>query len=128
MIELILISGISALLAGMGIGGGALFVMLSTIFLGYEQKEAQLVNLIMFIAVGISSAISNFKNKKIEKNVLIKIIPLIIIGSIVGTIFMKKIENEKLRTYFSIFMMLIGIYEIISSLIKIKKAKNNCRT
>lgn len=128
MIKLILVSSISGVLAGMGIGGGALFVMLSTIFLGYEQKEAQFINLIMFIAVGISSTISNFKNKKIEKNILIKIIPLIIIGSIIGTYLMKKIENENLRTYFSVFMAIIGIYEIISSLIKIKKAKNNCKT
>jgi len=116
------------LLAGMGIGGGALFVMLSTILLGYEQKEAQFINLIMFVAVGVSSTISNFKNKKIEKNILIKIIPLIIIGSIIGTYLMKKIENENLRAYFSVFMAIIGIYEIISSLIKIKKAKNNCKT
>jgi len=128
MIKLILISGISGLLAGMGIGGGALFVMLSTILLGYEQKEAQFINLIMFVAVGVSSTISNFKNKKIEKNILIKIIPLIIIGSIIGTYLMKKIENENLRAYFSVFMAIIGIYEIISSLIKIKKAKNNCKT
>jgi len=128
MIKLIIISGISALFAGMGIGGGALFVMLSTIFLGYEQKEAQFINLIMFIAVGISSTISNLKNKKIEKNILLKIIPLIIIGSVIGTFLMKKIESEKLRTYFSLFMIAIGIYEIISSLIKIKKANNKSKT
>lgn len=128
MIKLILVSSVSGLLAGMGIGGGVLFVMLSTIFLGYEQKDAQFINLVMFIAVGISSTISNFKNKKIEKDILIKIIPLIIIGSIMGTFFMKKIENEDLKIYFSVFMGVIGIYEIISSLIKMKKTKNNCKT
>ena len=128
MLKLVVVSVVSALLAGMGIGGGALFVILSTLFLGYEQKEAQFVNLVMFIAVGVSTTISNFKNKKIEKNSLPKIIPLIILGSIIGTFLMKKIGNENLRMYFSVFMAIIGLYEIISSLIKIKKGKNKNET
>lgn len=127
MFEVIIISSISALLAGMGIGGGALFVILSSIFLGYEQKEAQFINLIMFVAVGFSSAINNFKNKNIEKSIAFKIVPLIIIGSFIGTFFMQKINNENLREYFSVFMIIIGVYEIISSLIKSKKAKNKCK-
>lgn len=126
--QIFVVSAISAVLAGMGIGGGALFVMLGTLFLNYEQKMAQFINLIMFIAVGISSSVRNFKDKKIEKNILIKVIPLIILGCLFGTFLLEKIENEKLRVYFSVFMVCIGIYEIITSVIKIKKAKNNCKT
>ena len=63
---LILVSVISAVLAGMGIGGGALFVILSTMFLGFDQKYAQTINLIMFMSVGISATISNIKDKKVD--------------------------------------------------------------
>ncbi len=127
MLKFAFASIVSAILSGMGIGGGALFVILGTLFLGFEQKEAQAINLAMFLTVGISTTFFNLKNKLVEKTMLKKILPLIIIGSFVGTILVKDIDNNKLRLYFSIFMSLIGIYEIISSLINIKKAKNNSK-
>ena len=124
---LIFISVISAVLAGMGIGGGALFVILSTMFLGFEQKYAQTINLIMFIAVGISATISNVKDKKVDFKLVKRTIPLLIIGSLIGTWIVTKIESENLKTYFSCFLVVIGIYEIITSLKRIKKAKNNTK-
>ena len=124
---LILVSITSAILAGMGIGGGALFVILSTIFLGFDQKYAQTINLIMFMAVGISATISNVKDKKIDFKLVKKILPLLIAGALVGTWIVKKIENVNLKTYFSYFLVAVGIYEIITSLKRIKKAKNNTK-
>ena len=123
----IIVSMISAVLAGMGIGGGALFVILATAFLGFEQKYAQAINLIMFVSVGISAAISNIKDKKIDFKLVKKIIPYLIIGSLIGTWVVTKINNNDLKKYFSVFLVLIGIYEIITSLITIKKAKNNTK-
>ena len=121
----IIISVISSILGGMGIGGGALFVVLSTMFLGFEQKYAQTLNLIMFIAVGISATISNIKNKKVDFKLLKKTIVFLVIGSFAGTFIVSKLDNNTLRTYFSYFLAIIGIYEIITSLKRIKKAKNN---
>lgn len=122
---LILVAIISATLAGMGIGGGALFVILSTIFLGFEQKYAQTINLVMFMSVSISATIANIKGKKIDFKLVKKMLPLLVIGAFVGTWLVTKIDSSKLKTYFSCFLVAIGIYEIISSLKRIKKAKNN---
>lgn len=127
MINKIFISIISAILAGMGIGGGALFVILSTTFLNYEQKEAQTLNLIMFIAVGITATISNVKDKKIDFKISKKIIPCLILGSFIGTSLFNKLNNENLKKYFSIFLVVVGIYEIITSVIRLIKAKNNTK-
>lgn len=123
----ILISIASAVLAGMGIGGGALFVILSTLFLGLDQKYAQTINLIMFIAVGISATISNIKDKKVNFKIVKKSLFFLIIGSLIGTWLITKIDNQNLKKYFAYFLVAIGIYEIITSLIKIKKAKNNTK-
>lgn len=127
MINKIFISIISAILAGMGIGGGALFVILSTTFLNYEQKEAQTLNLIMFIAVGITATISNVKDKKIDFKISKRIIPCLILGSFIGTSLFNKLNNESLKKYFSIFLVVVGIYEIITSVIRLIKAKNNTK-
>lgn len=122
-----LVSIISAVLAGMGIGGGALFVILSTVFLGFEQKYAQAINLILFMSVGLSATISNIKSKKIDFKIVKKIIVFLIIGAIIGSELARKIESQNLKTYFSCFLVAIGIYEIITSLKRIKKAKNNTK-
>lgn len=124
---LILISIIAGTLAGMGIGGGAFFVILSTTFLQLEQKYAQTLNLIMFIAVGLSATISNIKEKKIDFGLVKKTLPLLLIGALIGSWIITKISSDKLRIYFSYFLVAIGIYEIITSLKEIKKAKNNTK-
>ena len=124
-IFLILIAIFSGIIAGMGIGGGSIFILLTTIFNLLGHKEAQSYNLIMFIVVGISATISNLKNKTIDKKMFKKLIVPICIGSICGTMLLKKINDDSLKLYFCIFMLIIGSYEIISSLKNIIKAKNN---
>ena len=121
----ILISAISCFLAAMGMGGGSLFIILGVMFLDISQKTLQGLNLIMFISSGAAATTLNFKNKMIDKKISKKIIPFLIIGSIIGTYIASKINENKLRKYFLIFITIIGLYEIISSLINMKKEKNN---
>ncbi len=123
-ITLFAIALFSGIIAGMGIGGGSIFILLTTIFNLFEHKEAQGYNLIMFIVVGISATIFNFKNKNIDKELFKKLIIPVCIGSIVGMKLVKYIKEETLQNFFYIFMVLIGIYEIISSVKSIIKAKN----
>ena len=124
-LKFILIASISSLLTGMGMGGGSLFIIFGLMFLNYSQKLLQGFNLIMFISSGLSATISNFKNKKIDKSICKKILPGLIIGCIIGTYMALRINEDNLRKYFLIFITIIGLYEIISSLINIKNAKNN---
>lgn len=124
-ILLILVASFSGIVAGMGVGGGSLFILLTTIFNIFEHKEAQSYNLIMFIVVGIFATISNMKNKNIDKKLLKKLILPVCIGSILGMLFVKHISENILKNIFYIFMVVIGSYEIISSLKNIFCAKNN---
>ena len=124
-ITMILIATLSSLVAGMGIGGGSIFILLSTIFNVFEHKEAQGYNLIVFVIVGIFATISNVKNKNIDKNLIKKLLIPVCIGSITGIILLKHIDSNILKNIFYGFMLLIGSYEIISSLKNIIKAKNN---
>ncbi len=124
-ILLVVIALFSGIIAGMGIGGGSIFILLTTIFSIFEHKEAQSYNLIMFVIVGIFATISNFKNKNIDKNLLKKLIIPVVLGSIIGIILVKRIDEKILKYIFYGFMLLIGFYEIISSLKNIKKEKLN---
>ena len=124
-IGFILISIISTIIAGMGIGGGSIFILLTTIFNILEHKEAQGYNLIMFIVVGIVTTIYNIKKKNIDVKNLIKLVIPVSIGSITGIFLLKIIEEKILKNCFYLFMVLLGIYEIFSSLKKMYKTKNN---
>lgn len=124
-IGFILISIISTIIAGMGIGGGSIFILLTTIFNILEHKEAQGYNLIMFIVVGIVTTIYNIKKKNIDVKNLLKLVIPVSIGSITGIFLLKIIDEKILKNCFYLFMVLLGIYEIISSLKKMYKTKNN---
>lgn len=119
------ITSVCGIISGMGIGGGSIFILLTTIFNIMEQKQAQGYNLILFITVGVVASIYNIKNKSIDKKLFLKIIIPLCLGSITGTFLLKKLNENFLKYSFYIFMIVIGLYEIISSLKKIYIAKNN---
>ena len=120
----IIITLFSGIIAGMGVGGGSIFILLTTILNILEYKEAKVYNLIMFITVGITATITNLKNKNIDKNLFKKLIIPVCFGSIIGIIIAKNINESILKNLFYGFMLIIGFYEIISSLKNIINTKN----
>lgn len=120
----IIVTLISGIIAGMGVGGGSVFILSTTILNLLEQKQAQGYNLIMFIVVGIAATITNLKNKSINKSLFKKLIIPVCLGSIIGIFIAKNIDEKILKNLFYGFMLIIGFYEIISSLKNIIKTKN----
>ena len=124
-LRLYLIAVFSSIIAGMGIGGGSIFILLSTIFNLISYKEAICYNLIMFVVSGISVSINNLKNNLVDKNLLKNLIIPICFGSIIGSVISKNIDEKILKNLFYCFILTLGFYEIISSLKNIIKTKNN---
>ena len=114
----------TSILSGLGIGGGSFFIIITTLLNIITHKEAIVYSLLMLIIIGISNTIKNFKNEKLfDKKIFFKLIIFVIIGSIIGSNINKSITEENLKLYFYIFMCVLGIYEIISSLKSFKKSK-----
>lgn len=109
---LIITGFLSGIIGGMGIGGGTILIPIMTIFLGFDQKTAQAVNLIYFIPTALTALTIHIKNKQIEKNNLWLLIVFGIIGTIIGTLYALKLDDTILRKCFSVFLLLIGAYEI----------------
>ena len=97
MFSLIIIAIVSGIIAGMGIGGGSIFILLTTIFGIFSQQQAQGYNLIMFITVGVVATIFNIIKKNIDIKMLLKIIIPVCIGSIIGINILKKIDQNILK-------------------------------
>lgn len=119
-----IVSCLSSLLSGMGIGGGSLFILLVLLFNLIDLNEARTYNLAMFIGIGIMMSLKKISTIKKEKKKYIKAILIIGIGSIIGFYLNKFIKQNLIKKFFYYFMLVIGIYEIIVSLKNIKKDKN----
>ncbi len=120
-----IISCISSLLSGMGIGGGSAFILLSILLNLVDINAARTYNLILFISTGIITFFIRFKKDKVLNKSYFKTIFFILIGCIIGWIINGHINEMVLKIVFYIFMIFIGGYELIFSLIQLKSEKNN---
>lgn len=112
MIWLILIGIISGIISGMGIGGGTILIPALSIFLDYDQKLAQNINLIYFIPTAVIALFTHVKSGNIEKQVLWKIILFGFAGAAVGSIIAVNIDSGLLRKLFGFFLLFMGLSEI----------------
>ena len=113
MIE-ILISLISGIVSGLGMGGGTILIFLLSNIIKIEQHTAQATNLIFFIPTSIMAIIINLKSKNINLKIAIIISLFGIIGAIIGSKIATNINVFILRKYFGIFLAIIAINEIYS--------------
>ncbi len=121
--KIILIGILSGIVTGLGMGGGSILILILTTFLNIEQHTAQAANLIFFIPTAITAIIVHFKNKNVDKQVGKKLLYSSMIGSAVGSYLTSFVKAQNLRKYFGIFLLVVGILEIIDTIKKIYKSK-----
>ena len=110
----ILISIISGIVSGTGMGGGTILIILLSFLLGIEQHVAQATNLIFFIPTAIVAIIVNIKNKNINIKLGTIISIFGIIGAIIGANISIHTDVRILKKCFGIFLSIITINEIFS--------------
>lgn len=111
------------LIGGMGMGGGTLLIPLLTLFTATDQHLAQAVNLIAFIPMSAVALIIHIKNKLVEfRFVLITALPAVT-ASVLASLLSKRVEGDALGMYFGIFLMCLGVYQLVSAIIVLVKKK-----
>lgn len=114
---------ISGVIGGMGMGGGTLLIPILTIFLSVNQRMAQGINLIVFVPMSIVALIIHFKNKLVDLKIGIPIMCSGIIASIGGSLFALSISSKTLKVLFGAFLLAVGVWQIIETLISFKTTK-----
>ncbi len=125
MFILELIAGvIGGVVAGMGMGGGTLTIPILTIFLKFEQIQAQGINLIAFLPMSVIALIIHVKNHLVDfKNTWL----LAVVGvflSVAGAVIANNISNEILRKCFALFLIGLGVFQFIEMKKNQKDSKN----
>ena len=124
-IYLIIFGVLGGVLAGMGMGGGTLLIPLLTLILGFTQKSAQAINLIAFVPMSIIAIIIHSKNGFIKFKTGIFIAIFGILSSIGGAMLAKNFDSKQLSIYFGIFLLVLGILQIIFMIIRQNNLKKD---
>lgn len=112
---------VSGMIAATGMGGGTILILLLNLFGDIKQHMIQGINLVFFIPTSIVAIWMNIKHKTIDYKLAKPVIGFGMIGAICGSLLSFKIENQNLKKYFGIFLVLIAIFQIYSY---VKNTKN----
>ena len=112
----------------LGIGGGTILVPTLVLLFGLEQHAAQGVSLSVMIPMTLLASLINFRLKNIE----FKVVPLIIIGIMIGTttgsLFAHSLNSYVLKKIFGGFLLLLSLRYIFNSTkYVIQQSKNMSR-
>lgn len=110
----ILIGFCAGIIGGMGIGGGTILIPSLVFLAGTQQHIAQSVNLISFIPTAIVAILIHLKHKSIEKELVLKLILMGIIGALAGSFVAVSLNGYILKKIFAGFLFIMGMYEIFS--------------
>ena len=115
---------IAGIVTALGMGGGTILILLLNLFMDLGEHEIQGINLVFFIPTAIVACIMNKKRNLIDYSVSKRIIIFSVLGAILGSWISFKIESEKLKIYFGIFLILIALYEIYKLILQYKRENN----
>lgn len=109
----ILAGFLSGIFGGLGMGGGTLLIPILTIFLGFDQKLSQGINLLSFLVMALFSIYIHYRNGYIVTKNLIWIISFGILFSILGAILMSFLPSKVLKMIFGGFLCVLSVIEFI---------------
>ena len=120
---IIVISIFSGIFAGMGMGGGTFLIPLLYLIYGTSQVVLQSTNIISFIGLAAICFVIYIRSHFIDFEALFFVAIPATFLSLIGAIFAIKISSNVLHILFSIFIILIGIFSLVSSVLKIGKKR-----
>ena len=107
-----------ALLSGMGVGGGGLFVVFLAMFTDTPQIAAQGINLLFFLFSSGSAICIHLSRRKIFGTAVLTMAIFGIIGSLIGAVFVSRIDQGLLRKIFGMMLVLSGMISLRQSFSK----------
>ena len=101
-----------AVLAGLGVGSGGLYILFLTELMGFPQKEATVANLLFFIAALLSAVFIHIRKKRLDYPFLLQILLLGAPGAYLGFLLSESLPRQALRIILGIFLIASGILSL----------------
>jgi uncharacterized protein len=112
---------VSGAIAGMfGVGGGILIVPALVFFAGFSQHTATGTSLAVLLPpVGLGAVISYYRQGFVDVRAALIIALFLFIGAWISSRAATRVPDAVLKLTFGIFIILVGIYLVISSVKKL---------
>lgn len=119
-----LVAFIIAILSGLGIGSGGLFVIWLTAIYGVSSTQARGMNLLFFVFSASAALLFHFIKGRADLALILKLAVLSVIGTLGGTWAARYVSTALLRQLFGAFLVVSGGYSLFSRLPYRKSGKN----
>ena len=106
---------LSGVISGMGLGGGTLLIPLLTIWGGLMQREAQGVNLIVYLPAVLLALWSHHKEARIDFGVLKQTVVYGLLGAAMGTTLSHFTNEQMLRKGFAVLLIIVAVAQEVQA-------------
>ena len=117
-----------AILSGLGVGSGGLFVIWLVGVYGVSAPQARGMNLLFFVFSASAALIFHYKRRKLDLKLIVSLAALSLLGTLLGTHVAQYVDAALLRRLFGLFLIASGAYSLLpKALARIKgksKAEN----
>lgn len=114
-----------AVLSGMGMGGGGLFVVYLRLLGGESQLAMQTLNLLFFVFSSGASMLIHLPDRRIYTGAVAVMLCFGLLGAFVGSSLAISLDGALLRKLFGGMLVLAGGYGLFKSLNGAKKGEKN---
>lgn len=101
-----------AVLSGLGVGGGGLFVIYLALFTDTPQLLAQGMNLLFFLFSSSASLIVHVTHRTLYPTLILLLVLSGLGGSLIGSLFAERINALLLRRIFGVMLVTTGIFSL----------------
>ena len=115
-----LVSFFIAVLSGLGVGSGGLFVIWLTAAYGVSAAQARGMNLLFFVFSASAALVFHYKRRNIDLRLIVRLAIFALLGTFVGTYLSRFLDPRLLRKLFGGFLVFSGIYSLFG-----KKGESN---
>ena len=118
-----IVSLLTSVLAGMGVGSGGLMVVFLTAVSSLPQLEAQLYNLIFFVASSLAALGINLFKKRLSLGIILCLSLPGCLFAVGASLIAREVKSEMLGKAFGIFLVILGTISLVSTLKNGRKCK-----
>lgn len=101
-----------AVLSGLGVGGGGLFVIYLALFTETPQLLAQGMNLMFFLFSSSASLTVHVTRRKLYPSLIVLLVLSGLGGALLGSFFAEHINGLLLRRIFGVMLVTTGIFSL----------------
>jgi len=107
-----------------GIGGGVLIVPALVYLLGFSAHRATGTSLVILLPpVGLGAVMEYARHGAVDWKAAIIVAITMFVGATLGAFFANKMSGVTLKLLFSVFLLCLGFYSLLSSLTQARAAK-----